>query len=383
MATWQEEEAFMDTRQGFRIGSIRGIPIRIHYTFLLVLPFLAYGFGRSFIEAAKLAEVPPDRLSGSPWIWGLAVALALFLSVLVHEIAHSLYALSKGGKVRSITLLMIGGVSELVEPPRTPGQEAVMALAGPAASLAIGVVAWLLWRATKGLGSFDLSFALFHLAELNVLLGAFNLLPAFPMDGGRILRGLLARRKGPVSATRIAAAVGRVFAVIFGIAGFLTGNFLLFLVAFFVYMGAAAEEREVLARAALGELTVAELMAPQAVSVPAADLVFDAGERMLAEKRLAFPVVEDGRVVGLISLEDVERVPFEERRATRVRAAMEPAVLLAPDDKVADALRRLAGSRAGHAAVVAEGRLVGTLSRSDIARGLQLRELAASQHPRA
>lgn len=373
----------MDTRQGFRIGSIRGIPIRIHYTFLLVLPFLAYGFGRSFIEAAKLAEVPPDRLSGSPWLWGLAVALALFLSVLVHEIAHSLYALSKGGKVRSITLLMIGGVSELVEPPRTPGQEAVMALAGPAASLAIGVVAWLLWRATKGLGSFDLSFALFHLAELNVLLGAFNLLPAFPMDGGRILRGLLARRKGPVSATRIAAAVGRVFAVIFGIAGFLTGNFLLFLVAFFVYMGAAAEEREVLARAALGELTVAELMAPQAVSVPAADLVFDAGERMLAEKRLAFPVVEDGRVVGLISLEDVERVPFEERRATRVRAAMEPAVLLAPDDKVADALRRLAGSRAGHAAVVAEGRLVGTLSRSDIARGLQLRELAASQHPRA
>ncbi len=372
----------MDTRKGFRIGSIRGIPIRIHYTFLLVLPFLAYGFGRSFIEAARLAEVPPDRLGGSPWLWGLAVALALFLSVLVHEIAHSLYALAKGGKVRSITLLMIGGVSELIEPPRKPGQEAVMALAGPATSLALGVVAWILWRASRGLGSFDLSFALFHLAELNVLLGAFNLLPAFPMDGGRILRGVLAKRKGQVPATRIAAAVGRVFAVIFGIAGFLTGNFLLFLVAFFVFMGAEAEEREVLARAALGELTVEELMAPQAPSVSASDLVFDAGERMVAEKRLAFPVVEDGRVVGLLSLEDVERVPLAERRAARVRAAMEPAVVLAPGDKVADALRRLAGSRAGHAAVAVEGRLVGTLSRAEIARGLALRELAASQHPR-
>src|SRR5262245_17295929 len=98
---------------GFRIGTIRGIPIRVHFTFLLVLPLLAFGFARSFRAAAGLADVPPEQLSGRPWVWGLGVAIALFASVLVHELAHSLYALRKGGRVRGITLLMIGGVSQL------------------------------------------------------------------------------------------------------------------------------------------------------------------------------------------------------------------------------------------------------------------------------
>jgi len=98
----------MNTRHGFQIGTIRGIPIRIHYTFLIVLPFLAYVFGQNFVGAARLAGVSADRLSGPPWLWGLFVALVLFGSVLIHELAHSLYALAHGGKVQSITLLMLG-----------------------------------------------------------------------------------------------------------------------------------------------------------------------------------------------------------------------------------------------------------------------------------
>jgi Zn-dependent protease/CBS domain-containing protein len=372
----------MDTRQGFQIGTIRGIPIRIHYTFLLVLPFLAYGFGSSFAAAARLAGVPHERLAGSPWLWGLGITLALFVSVLVHELAHSFYTLAVGGAVRSITLLMIGGVSEIVEPPRKPMQEAAMAFVGPATSVAIGAAFYALSRATRGLGSFNLTFALFYLAQLNLFLGAFNLLPAFPMDGGRVLRGFLARRRGMVRATQIAAAVGRAFALLFAIVGFLTTNFLLLIIGFFVFVGAEGEQREVLTRALLGELRVAELLVPQASSVAPADTLYEVGERMLREKRLVFPVEEDGRVVGLVTLEDVERSPLPQRRVTPTAQAMRPAVTLAPEDRVADALRMLAGQRATCAVVVGGGRLLGTLSQLDIARGLKLRELEVSQHPR-
>jgi Zn-dependent protease/CBS domain-containing protein len=372
----------MNTRHGFEIARIRGIPIRIHYTFLLILPFLAYAFGQNFVGAARLAGVPADRLSGPPWLWGLLVALALFASVLVHELAHSLYALSHGGKVRSITLLMIGGISELTEAPRRPAEEAWMALAGPATSLALGIAFLALFWASKGLGGFDARFALFYLAELNLFLGAFNLLPAFPMDGGRILRGLLARSRGPVRATQIAAQVGKVFAVLFAIWGFLTGQYLLIVIAFFVYIGAEGEQHAVLARAVLGELRVQELMAPASAAVMAAENVFDVGERMLREKQLSFPVTEGGRVLGAITYETVERVPLELRRQTPTSAAMIPAATVGPADQVSDVLRLFSERRTTSLAVVDGDRLVGTLSQLDVARGLRLQELAASQHPR-
>jgi Zn-dependent protease/CBS domain-containing protein len=372
----------MSTRHGFQVGRIRGIPIRIHFTFLLVLPFLAYAFGQNFAGAARLAGVPAESLSGSPWLWGLLVALALFASVLVHELAHSLYALAHGGKVRSITLLMIGGVSELTEPPKRPAEEARMALAGPATSLAIGVAFLAIFRATRGIAGFDAGFALFHLAQLNLFLGAFNLLPAFPMDGGRILRALLSRARGPVRATQIAAGVGKVFAVLFAFWGVATVNTLLVLIAFFVYVGAEGEQHAVLARAVLGELRVRELMAPLSAAVAPADTVFDVGERMLREKQLSFPVTEGGRVVGAVTSEAVERVPLDRRRQTPVSAAMMPAATVGAADQVSDVLRLFSDRRTTSLAVVDGDRLVGTLSRIDVARGLRLQELAASQHPR-
>ncbi len=369
----------MNTRRGFQIGVIRGIPIRIHYTFLLVLPFLAYVFGRNVEAAARLAGVPAEALTGPWWLWGLLVALALFASVLVHELAHSLYALSHGGKVRSITLLMIGGVSELTEPPRRPAEEAWMALAGPATSVAIGLACLGLHALSRGRGSFDARFSLFYLAELNLFLGVFNLLPAFPMDGGRILRGWLARSRGEARATQIAAFVGKIFAALFAVWGFLGGNFFLILIAFFVYVGAEGEEHAVLTRAVLGELRVSEIMARAPAAVAPGDTVWEVAERMLREKRLSFPVAQDGRVLGAVTLESVEAIPFERRRETPASAAVVPAPSVAPADRVSDALRLLSNGRGATLLVVEEGRLVGTLSPLDLARALRLQELALSQ----
>ncbi len=366
-----------------RIGSVRGIPIRIHVTFLIVLPFLAVGFGRVFTEAARVAEVPAEQLWGSPFAWGLAVALALFLSVLVHELAHSLYAIRKGGHVRDITLLMIGGVSQISEGPKTGRQEAVMALVGPVASLALGGIFYALYRAAGATALFNLKFAIFHLFYLNVVLGVFNLLPAFPMDGGRILRGILAERWGILRATRIAARAGKAFAVLFAVVGFFAPNVLLMVIAFFVYVGAEAEDRSVLVKALLGHIHVRDLMGSRPQPVDPSSSVFDVGERMVRERRLAFPVVEGGTVLGIVGLEDVERVPSADRERIRVADVVRRVPSVDASDEASKAMRVLSEARTPVIPVVEAGALVGVLSDTDVARGLQLSKLEATQHPPA
>jgi Zn-dependent protease/CBS domain-containing protein len=376
-----ETEEVVMTGNSVRIGSVRGIPIRIHVTFLIVLPFLAVGFGRVFTEAARAADVPAEQLGGSPFLWGLLVALALFLSVLIHELAHSLYAQRKGGRVRDITLLMIGGVSQISDPPRTGRHEAVMALVGPLTSLALGGAFYLMLRALAGTPLFNLKFAVFHLVYLNVVLGVFNLLPAFPMDGGRILRGVLADRWGLLRATRIAAGAGKVFAILFAIIGFLSVNILLVVVAFFVYVGAEAENRGVLVKALLGHLRVRDLMGSGARRVDPSTSVFEIAERMLRERRVAFPVADAGNVLGVVGLEDVQRVPAADRERTRAADVVRRVAPLDVNDEAPTALRAFAESRAPVVPVVEDGKLVGVLSHADLVRGLQLTELEATQHP--
>jgi Zn-dependent protease/predicted transcriptional regulator len=369
---------------GFRIGTIRGIPIRIHITFLLVLPLLAFAFRRAFLEAASYAEVPPERLAGSPWLWGLGMAVALFVSVLIHELAHSLYALRKGGRVEDITLLMIGGVSQISEPPKEARQEAVMALVGPLASLALGGALYALHALSSAL-SFNLRFALFYLGGLNVFLGLFNLLPAFPMDGGRILRSILVSRMGAVRATHVASRVGKVFAVLFGIWGFLSFNMFLLLIAFFVFVGAEGESRAVMAKALLGRLRVHDVMRDQVPTLSPDITVYEAAEWMLRERRIAFAVglERDGQAVGLVTLESVQSVPPERRAQVLVREIAVRVTPLSPSDDAASAFRVMSETDAPQIPVAEEGHLVGSVSREDVVRELKLTELESTQHPSA
>ncbi|HEY8212436.1 MAG TPA: site-2 protease family protein [Myxococcaceae bacterium] len=363
---------------GYRIATIRGIPIRVHITFLIALPLIAFGFGRAFIAAAQLAGIPPERLSGSPWLWGLGVAVVLFASVLVHELAHSLYALRTGGRVRDITLLMVGGVSQLTEPPKKVKDEAVMALVGPLVSLALGV-AFLVLRLAVGGASFNLQFALFYLGSLNLFLGLFNLLPAFPMDGGRILRALLSGRMGMVRATRVAASVGKAFAVLFAVWGFLTFNMLLVLIAFFVFIGAKGEARSVAAKELLGRLHVRDVMNGPVPSIPADLSVHEAAERMLGERRLAYAVTGGGRPAGFVTLQSIQAVPPERRAQVPVREVAVQSPPISPSDDLGKALGIMAETDAPLLAVVEGGVLVGLVTREDIARGLKLSELKSTQ----
>jgi len=362
---------------GLRIATIRGIPIRVHVTFLLALPLVAWGFARAFVAAATLADVPPDRLGGSPWAWGLLVAIVLFLSVLVHELAHSLYAQRRGGRVRGITLLLIGGVSQVAELPKRPRHEAVMALVGPLTSLVLGGLLLGITAAIRGTSaSFGVRFGLFYAAVLNLFLGVFNLLPAFPMDGGRILRALLVPRRGLVGATRIAATVGKVFAVLFAAWGVMSLNLILLLIAFFVFVGADAEARAVLVDAVLGRVLVGDLMSARAQPIAAEASVDALAERMLRERRLAYPVVtRDGMLVGVATLEALKSVPPEQRVEMVVAQIAQPAPTVSPRDDVARALRLMSEADTGLLAVVDDGQLVGLIGRDEIGRALALSEL--------
>jgi Zn-dependent protease/CBS domain-containing protein len=364
-----------------RLGRIAGIPVQIHFSFLLALPFLAYLFAQQFVAAARLVGVPEERIGGDRFVWGLAVALALFASVLLHELAHSLYALRTGSRVSAITLLMIGGVSQIEDPPRRPRDEALMAFLGPLTSLAIAGVLWAgLFVVPRDRELWELRFGLAFTSYLNLTLGIFNLLPAFPMDGGRVLRALLVKRMGPLRATRTASRVGKGFALLFAAWGAVTANLLLMLVAWFIYVGAQQEAVQVEAKEALGSIRVADLLEPDGPAIDARATLAEAAEHLLRARRLALPVLADGSFAGMLSAEDIGRLGATDRlrslAADFVRRVRPPR----PEAPAWEALQAMLQSGVPEIAVVSpEGAVLGIISREDIERALRLLSLQPSE----
>ncbi|MGI5861855.1 MAG: site-2 protease family protein [Myxococcales bacterium] len=363
-------------RGSYKIGRIAGIPIRIHISFLIVLPLFAYIFGSVFRQAAQAAGVPPQGLAIGPWLWGLALAVALFAAVLVHELAHSLYAIRKGGEVREITLLMLGGVSQLTKMPDGPKREAMMAFVGPLTSLVIGGLCLGIYALLGDVGSFNARFGLFYLGFLNVFLGVFNLLPAFPMDGGRILRAMLTGWLGKLRATRVAAAVGKGFAILLAVWGLLSLNIFVLLVALFVYVGAQAEAQDVVLHELLAKVHVGDVMSREVATVPADLTVAAASTLMAAERKASLVVVDDEqKVLGVLSIGEIERIPRDRRALITAREAMRPTPTLSPGDDAAKAVRVMGEQVLSFVPVIFEERIVGTISREDIARAIRLRAL--------
>jgi len=255
------------------IGRVFGIPVRLHFTFLLVIPLFAWIIGSQIGLTVDLIEglfgIPIDRTIITqeyiPYILGALVALSLFFCVFVHELAHSLIARAKGIKINSITLIIFGGVASMEETLPDPKVELPMALAGPLTSLGLGILSFILVYVVDAVVisapvAGVLVYGFGYLALLNVLLFGFNLLPAFPMDGGRVLRAWLAKRMPLHQATRIASDIGRGFAILFGIVGLLSFNFLLIIIAFFIYVGAGQESSMVTTNFLLQDVSVGEIM---------------------------------------------------------------------------------------------------------------------------
>lgn len=344
------------------IGRIRGIPIKLHPTFLLALPLFAY------LMAAQHFAGAFGGLTAAAWAWGALLAIGLFASVTIHELAHSLVALRFQVPVRDVTLLPIGGVSALARSPRDGRAEFWITLVGPLTNFALAVpliaIGWL------GMPDRPAGAAMFvqWMGWMNLSLGAFNLfLPAFPMDGGRILRALLSRKLGHARATRTAAAVGRATSIALGIVGLFVGNLMLILIAVFVYFGANAEEHATTLHETITRYRMADLIDP----IPPADprtLVGIARARMEHELHPVLPVAQDGVVLGVILYQDLKDDPSG---SASIASHVRPAPLLSASAP-ASALEATDADTTPPVVVDDAGRYVGLFSLEALRRALAM-----------
>jgi Zn-dependent protease/CBS domain-containing protein len=363
----------------FKIGRAAGIDVKVHWTFLLLLLFFAYlGFERTGSVTGALVT--------------MVVIVALFFCVLLHEYGHSLTAQRLGIEIQDITLLPIGGVARMKALPEKPWDEVKIAVAGPLVNVVLAPiffgVAFLLGEVSLSPDFFSrvpsMAQVFSYLGLINVVLAVFNLIPAFPMDGGRVLRGLLATRLGPVRATDISSAIGQFFAFAFFLIGLLSGNLLLALVAVFIFFGASGEAQLVRQRESMRGLSVADVMGSRRRTETVTPYhnfgqVLDAVIHGYQED---FPVVdEEGKIVGMITRNEIMTAAHSPQKYLSVRDLMktEFPTISPTSDLFTDGARLLQESGLRALPVIQNGDLVGMLTSDDIGQAALLRDLRRHQ----
>ena len=370
--------------RSFQIGTVLGIPIKVNITLLLFLPVLAWLISggqqlaayAGLIEAVSSQTIDVDALQvgNTGWLVGIAGAVGLFASVLVHELGHSWVALRYDIDIASITLWIFGGMAHMTDLPEEWDKEFWIALAGPVTSVALGATFLGLLQVLPG-GSPVLLFVVGFLGVINIVLAIFNLLPAFPMDGGRIFRALLARNRPYAAATQTAAGVGKAFAVLMALVGIFSGGIILVLVALFVYVAASAESRATALRELFRGITVRDLMTPVdgVRTVQSGDSVAELVERIMLDRLSAYPVVDAGEaVVGTVTLESVRQVAADARATTTVSEVMSEPVTVSPDDPAFDALVAFGDAGDAPLIVTEDQRVVGIVTREGVARAMEV-----------
>lgn len=372
-------------RATLSLGRWFGIPVGANAGVLVILALVGLGLG-----AWQLPLLYPGRAPAAYAAAGAAGGLLLVLSILIHELAHAVLAKANGIQVERIVLWLLGGVAQLRGEARSPGVDLSVAVVGPLTSLALAVVFGVGaggWNAVVGDGL--VSATLGYLAVINVLLAVFNLVPAAPLDGGRVLRAALWWGLGDrVRAAVVAARSGRFFGltlIVLGGAGALLwgwlGGLWLALIGFFLVHAAMAEEQGVLVSHRLRGVLVRDVMsAPAATALPTVNVARFIEEVLLRERYSAYPLVDpDGRLTGLVTLNRVRQVPVDRRAHTTLRDVACPAdevPTARPDEPLVDLLPRLDGSGDGRAVVVDEyGRVAGIVSPRDVARTAAVMEL--------
>lgn len=340
----------------FPIARILGIQLRIHYTFFLIVLIFALG-----------ATAPGGLGVVSAMIW----LVLIFACVLIHELGHSLLAKRKGATVKAIVLLPIGGVSQLENLPESPADEFAIAIVGPLASIGLAAMS------AAGAAALKVSLwppnlydgaLLSRLAWFNLLIGIFNLIPAFPLDGGRVLRSLLQRRRSLENATRLASRIGRAVALLL-IAGGIFYSLWLVIIGVFIFFGASSEEAATIAHSRMKSLFVKDVMVTNPITVDAATQTGYLLDMTRRTSQREFPMIEGGHYAGMITADHLMTYP----PGTYVGYIADrgcPAV--APSDLLEDAEMKVLGpSRRPAIAVIDEGQVVGLLTQADVARIVQ------------
>lgn len=367
--------------ENLSLGRIAGIHVGLNWSLLVIGALIAWSLATGILPSAA-----PGHTQGAYWTAGIISAFVYLASLLAHELAHSIVATRRGVRVEGITLWLFGGVSRFSSESSSPGAQALITFVGPLTSLVLGV-AFLLLSVPFAGGTQPglLSATLAWLGYINILLGVFNLLPAFPLDGGRILQSLIWQRTGDrLRATNIAARIGMVFAFLligyglvtaFAGGGAFGGIWSVFL-GWFLLSAARAEQTGALMRQALSGIRVADVMTPDPVQASDDISVEDALHGyVLASRHSTFPTHDaSGRLSGLLTLTALKNVAPSARATTRIKQIICPldrVSTIRPTDPATNLLNESEGCSEGRTLVVDNGRLVGIISPSDISRLLQ------------
>jgi Zn-dependent protease/CBS domain-containing protein len=378
--------------ENLSLGRIAGIHVGLNWSLLVIAALIAWSLATGILPAAA-----PGESSGAYWIAGVVSAVVYLASLLAHELAHSVVATRRGVRVEGITLWLFGGVSRFSTESASPGAQALITFVGPLTSLVLGAV-FLLASAAVGGGSAHPGLVLATLSWLgyiNILLGVFNLIPAFPLDGGRILQSLIWRGTGDrLRATRIAARIGMGFAFLliayglltFFLAGGLFGGIWSVFLGWFLLSAARAEEAGGLIRQALSGISVAEVMTPNPVQAPDDITVEDALHGyVLSSRHSTFPTHDaGGQLSGLLTMAALKKVAPNARPTTLIKeitCPLDRVSTASPADPVANLLGVSDGCSEGRTLVIDGGRLVGIISPSDISRLLQRSVSGRAQAP--
>lgn len=350
-----------------KIARIAGIDVFVHWTFGLLLVYVLYVSFRSGQNASQL-------------FWSLALILTVFVIIVLHELGHALTARRYRIKTRGITLLPIGGVAELEKMPEKPQQELLVALAGPLVNVVLATLLFFFVslpetqeQALEKMRNVDASNFLFHLFYVNVALTLFNLIPAFPMDGGRALRALLAMRMDRVTATLIAARIGQGLAVLFIVAGIFLNPFLI-IIGLFVILGAQAEAQQTRTSNTLSGITVGEVVMDHYAALQRQDTVGTAVDHLLHGPSKDFVVFSGGTVVGTLGRDAIIEALATGGKDVPVHQVMNPDPLkFHPSETLEQAWRTMTESNASIAIVFRDARMVGTLDMENIMEYLMVR----------
>ncbi len=360
------------------LGHIAGISLDINYSWLIVLVLLTVSLAINWFPQAA-----PGYSSGTYWGVGFLSAILLFVAVLAHELAHSLVARARGLPVKSITLFIFGGISNLEQEPTKPGVEFQVTVVGPLSSLIIAAICWVIALALRGAPLIGAVFG--YLAITNGLLAFFNLIPGFPLDGGRVLRALLWKFTGSLrTATRWATRVSQAIAFLFILAGiwlFFSGNLLdglwLGFIGWFLLSTAQAANAQVMLDTLFGRVTVGEVMNPVPLTVLPDLSLLELVERYLLPRSLrAVCVTQDSHLVGLVSLTEIRQVPRDQWQHTPIWQVMVPRNRLfvaVPQQRLSEAMGMMAQQNIHQLPVVQEERLAGMVSRETIIHFLEVR----------
>jgi Zn-dependent protease/predicted transcriptional regulator len=365
-----------------------GFEIRFDLTWLILVALIVWSLSAGLFPSTY-ADLPT-----STYVWmGILGAIGLFSSILLHELAHSVVGRRLGMRIRGITLFALGGASELSEEPATARAEFLMAIAGPVASVILAVVVYLLaWAITAVAGPGPLVAVLGYLVGMNLILAGFNMIPAFPLDGGRVLRAALWAWRGDVAwATRVATmagggvGLGLIFlGIVDALAGNPVGGMWFVLIGLFIRASAAATYQRLMAGQLLAGVAVRRLMKSELVTVPPTLPVAELVESYLLQRSLKrVPVLDEaGRVLGCVGVEEVKRVPPEQRAIRSVRDILTPLgadSTISPDAEAKQALEQMQRGGQSRLFVTEDDRLVGVLTLRDLLQYLSVKsELQAS-----